>query len=373
MGPIAGRRLRLAVAFTKAGCRYWLTVHPLVRWEIRRWRRRAHAIPDSVLQGTALDTLRDEAGNLEGAAAFAILAPLHRRPRLVRATIAFQTAFDYVDSLAERHESSPAGTRALHEALRDALHLNAGPQAYYRDQPHSSDGGYLSSLAETCRTALSELPSRETIAPHLLRAVERMIDYQALIHHPTTSPATGLAAWARTQRPPSTGLTWWEVAAAGASSLGVFALVAAAADRGLSVHQAAALDRAYFPWIGAVHVLLDSLVDQPDDALVGHHSLIEHYASPMEAAARLEAMATSARSTAESLKEGEGHVMLLVAMVVFYLVSPTALLPHAEPARHRVLAAFGDFARPAAVIMRARNRCRGWNRRSMARMLGPSS
>ena len=39
------------------------------------WQRAAGAIPDAVLRRIALETLAEERGNLEGAAAFAVFAP----------------------------------------------------------------------------------------------------------------------------------------------------------------------------------------------------------------------------------------------------------------------------------------------------------
>ena len=38
-----------------------------------------------------------------------------------------------------------------------------------------------------------------------------------------------------------------------------------------------AMESAYFPWIGALHVLLDSLIDRAADAQTGQHSLVDHY------------------------------------------------------------------------------------------------
>jgi len=352
MGPTAWRRLRLAVGFIDAACRYWLTVYPLARRET--WRRRARTIPDPALRAIALDTLRCERGNLEGAAAFAAFAPLRRRATVVRATVAFQVAYDYLDSLAEQPKALPESARVLHEALRVALRPEAAHPAYYRHHPHTDDGGYLRRLVETCRTATGALPSHRAIEPHLLRAVDRMIDYQALIHARGVSASSALAAWARTQRPPTAALTWWETAAAGASSLGVFALLAAAAHHDLSSDDATAMEGAYFPWIGALHVLLDSLADQPDDVRAGHHSLVEHYASAPETAARLGAIAATAFSSALALREGNRHVLLLAGMAAFYLSSPTARLPHAALARQRVLTTAGDLAHPTLAVLRGR-------------------
>lgn len=359
MGPIAWRRLGLGVAFLDAARRYWLTVLPLVRWETRRWRRRARAIPDPVLRRIALDTQRGEGGNLEGAAAFAAFAPLRRRRAVVRATVAFQTIYDYVDSLVEQPSRTPAtNARALHEALYVALCPRARHGAYYRRHGRADDAGYLCELVDACRAATQALPSHAVIERHLTGAVARMIAYQALIHG--CEPSAGaLAGWARAQTPPQADLAWWETAAAGASSLGVFALIAAAAGQDLTAEEAAAIDGAYFPWIGALHVLLDSLVDQPADARAGHHSLVGHYASPDEAAARLHAIATAAFDAARVLRHGRRHTLLLAAMSAYYLAVPAAHLPHAAAARRGVLDAAGDLAGPTLTVLHGRRWIKG--------------
>lgn len=355
MGTTAWQRVRLTVAFTDAAVRYWLTVFPLVRREARRWRRCAGAIPDPVLRRIALDTQQGERGNLEGAAAFAAFVPLRQRSAVVRAVVAFQAAYDYVDSLAEQPSAAPAANaRALHEALRVAVCPRAHHAPYYRHQPRQDDGGYLQTLVDACRTAVETLPSQPVIEPFVLRAVTRMIEYQALIHSCEGS-ARRLAAWAREERPEGVSLRWWEIAAAGASSLVVFALVAAAARRELSRSEGRALTDAYFPWIGALHVLLDSLVDQSHDERHGHHSLVGNYASEHEAAVRLGSIATTAFALACALDQGERHRLLLAAMSAYYLATPETRLPHARAARVRVLLAFGELARPTVAVLRCRS------------------
>lgn len=354
MGPIAWGRLRAAVVFLDAATRYWLTVYPLVRWHAARWRRRAAAIPDPVLRRIALDTHRSESGNLEGAAAFAAFAPLRRRPSVVRANVAFQATYDYVDSLAEQPSPVPfANGGALHEALRIALCPGARHAAYYRHHARTDDGGYLRLLVDACQTAMQTLPSRPVIERQLADATARMIAYQARIHG-RGREADALAAWARARTPPESGLAWWEAAAAAASSLGAFALITAAADPCLSSDDADAIDRAYFPWIGALHVLLDSLADQPTDALNGHRSLVAHYAGPDEAAARLGAIATRAFASARTLRRGSQHTMIVAAMSAYYLSTPAAQLPHAALARKHILASTGGLAAPVLAVLRGR-------------------
>lgn len=132
------------------------------------------------------------------------------------------------------------------------------------------------------------------------------------------------------------------------------ALVAAAGQPELSDDDAAAMERAYFPWIGALHVLLDSLIDQPTDAQAGHQSLMDHYRSPDEAAVRLAAIAAAAFAAARELRGGYPHAMLLAAMTGFYLSAPEARLPHAVAAGDRVIATMGGLTAPTITVLRGR-------------------
>jgi len=354
MGPIARRRLRLAVAFMDAALRYWLTVFPLVRWNTRRWRHRAAAIPDPVLRRIALDTHRGESGNLEGAAAFAAFAPLRRRAAVVRASVAFQTVYDYVDSLAEEPSLAPfANAQALHDALRVALCPGTEHAAYYRHHPRTDDGGYLHDLVDASQSALRRLPSQVVIQAFLAKATERIVAHQARVHS-HGQQARQLAARTRARVPHQTGLRWWEASAAGASSLGALALVTAAADPNLGSEEAAAIDRAYFPWAGALNVLLDSLVDRSVDLASGQCSLVEGYDDTEDMATRLGAIATQAFAATRALRRGTRHALILAAMSAYYLSAPSTRQPYAAHARERVLAAAGDLARPTLAVMRGR-------------------
>lgn len=354
MATTARRRLRLAVAFASAALHYWLTVFPLVQRETRCWMKRAAAIPDPVLRRIALETQRAERGNYEGAGAFATFVPLRRRAVVVRAVVAYQLAYDYADSLAELPAPDPvANGRALHEALHAALSPGTPHPDYYRHHDRRDDGGYLHALVDTCRFAVASLPSCTTITPHLTRVVARMIDYQALTHRGECS-ADGLAAWACSHAPPSSGLRWWEAAAGDASSLAVFALITASTRRSLTYHQATAIERAYVPWIGGLHVLLDSLVDWPSDIAGGHHSLVAHYASWAEMACGMSAVADAAVRSVRNLPRPQQHEMLLAAMAGLYLARPSASLPYAAETTDRILRALGDLAWPVMLVHRTR-------------------
>jgi tetraprenyl-beta-curcumene synthase len=341
----------LLKAFAGAAGRYWLDVFPQLGCELRHWRARAGQIPDPVLRRLALLTQRGERGNLEGAAAFAVLVPRAYRARVVRALVAFQATYDYVDTLAEQPSADPiANGRQLHLALLTALAPGADHPDYYSHNSKGQDNGYIRNLIDACRGALGALPSYAAVAEPALRAARRMVAYQSLNHMDRRDPHRALARWATTVAPPGTGLRWWEAAAAAASSLTVFALIAAAAQPSLGTDETAAVENAYFPWIGGLHVLLDSLVDRAEDINAGHHSLVAHYSSPWEAATRLQAIAARAVAATETLPESAQHELLLAAMAGFYLSAPRASQTWTAPAATQVLEAMGGLATPTMAV-----------------------
>jgi tetraprenyl-beta-curcumene synthase len=257
-----------------------------------------------VLRRHALLTQKSERGNLEGAAAFAVLAPRAHRACVLRAVVAFQATYDYIDTLAEQPCADPvANGRQLHLALVAALEPEGEHADYYEHSAGAADDGYMRKLVDRCRFALRALPSYALVADSALRCARRMVAYQALNHAESSETRGALAGWASTLTPTGTGLRWWETAAAAASSLSVFALIAAAAQPILESGQAAATESAYFPWIGALHILLDSLIDRGEDATTGQHCLVDHYVSAEEAAVRMSVIATRATRATELLPE----------------------------------------------------------------------
>jgi tetraprenyl-beta-curcumene synthase len=345
----------LAEAFAGAAGRYWLGVFPHIHREVRHWRRRASEIPDPALRRLALITQRSERGNLEGAAAFAILVPRTHRARVVRAVVAFQATYDYVDTLAEQPNTDPvANGHHLHMALVTALSPGSDHADYYAHHGGGRDDGYIRSLIDACRGALRTLPSYTSIAEPALRAARRMAAYQSFNHAVPVGPRDALAQWAYGLTPPGTGLRWWETAAAAASSLSVFALIAAAAQPGLSSEETVAMQDAYFPWVGALHVLLDSLIDRVEDLDSGHHSLVAHYGSCEEAASRLQTLASRSVQAIETLPGGPQHAVILAAMTSFYLSAPRASTPAAGLAARQIGETMGALTTPTMVVFGAR-------------------
>jgi len=357
--------------FADTASRYWLSVFPHIARELRHWRARASQIHDPVLRRLALVTQRVERGNLEGAAAYAVLVPRAYRARVVRAVIAFQATYDYVDTLAEQPSSDPiANGHQLHLALLSALDPGTGHPDYYRYHSTCQDDGYIRNLVDACRDALAALPSYAVVAQPAQRAAGSIVAYQSLNHERGDRPRA-LARWGASVTPAGSGLRWWEAAAGGASSMTVFALIAAAAKPGLSAAETTATHEAYFPWISALHVLLDSLIDRAQDVEHGDHNLIDNYSSSAEAAHRLEWIAARAVHAADRLPDGTRHALIVAAMTSLYLSAPTASAPDAALVARRVLGSMGPLATPTMAVLRAR---RAADRlRSDRRIAAPSS
>ncbi len=333
--------------------RYWPTVAPEVRRQLRRWERHAQGIPDPVLQSQALAKLREEAFNAEGAATLATLAPRAHRARVTEAIVALEVMYDYLDVLTESssHEPLRDGRRLL-AAFTDALTPTAEPGGdYYRHHPQSADGGYLQALGAAAAGALAGLPAAGAVAPAMLRAGARCTEAQVRTHALARTGTAQLEAWAR-QEAQGTALQWRELLAGAACSvLAVHALIAAAADPRTTPARAAALDTVYLS-IGAVATLLDSLVNYERDLRAGEPGYIRHYDDLEQFAQRLVGVVRHAASEARDLPNGPHHVMTLAGVVAYYSSAPGAAREPAQAIAARLQRELEPLIAPTLAIMR---------------------
>lgn len=324
---------------------------PQVRRELAEWHQAATLIPDPVLRGQAAEALVSKAGNAEATAVLSILAPRRNRRTAIRASTALQVAVDYLDTLGE--EAGPDPLRdglTLHGALAAALDRGADAENWYVHHPQTEDGGYLARLVASCREAAHLLPSAETILPPARRAAIRCGEGQSYTHAAAGGSSEPLRQWARGLAAPA-GFEWCEVAAGASSSVAAHALLALAGHPGATEAEAELVDRAYFPAIGALTVLLDDLVDLEADRSAGQHSYLRYYASGAVAAERLEAIVASARDSIAPLPHAARHDAILTGILAFYLSSPGAAAAEARPIRDRLLSSSGPVVRSLAGLL----------------------
>ncbi|HTA98625.1 MAG TPA: DUF2600 family protein [Solirubrobacteraceae bacterium] len=344
-----------AITFMRAAPAYWGSVYPRVRGEIDSQRQRAAAIPDPELRRIALSVLRTKRANIDGAAAFAAFVPRPRRASVVRAQVAFQSLYDYLDTLTEQpHDDPVTNSRQVHGALTAALDPSAHGGDYCAHRAANEDGGYLQGTVERCQSALSALPGYAAVRPSAARLGAHIVEYQSFNVTDAAGPRTALAHWAGGRTPPGSDLAWWETAASAGSSIGLFALIAMAAHPRPSVDEAMAVENVYFPWVGALHSLLDSLIDLPEDRESGQPALIEHYGSAEEAADGLRRLAEESRWRVAALAHPDRHALMLAGMVSIYFAERRAEDPHVRAARRAVLGVLGASSKATMAVMHGR-------------------
>lgn len=323
---------RAGLALVLANARYWPTVAPTARRELGRWRQRAQAIPDQHLCEVALNKLHSESFNAASTTTLATLAQPDERTRATNAIVALQVMYDYLDGLAEQPTfDGPRNGRHLFEAFTDALTPSAQARArdYYRDQPHSQDGGYLAELTATVSDAFAALPARAAIAVIAQRAARRCAEAQLHVHTRGDDSGSELRAWAIHE---STGTALdWRVFLAGAvtSALSVHALIAAGTNPRTTRTQARAIDAAYLS-MGALATMLDSLIDYQHDVSMNTQWYLPHYEDRAQLADSLAETARRAAAQARALPHPAHHLMTLAGVVAYYLSAPEA---RSEPAR----------------------------------------
>ncbi|HWG07476.1 MAG TPA: DUF2600 family protein [Solirubrobacteraceae bacterium] len=333
---LGDRRLavRAGLALVLANGRYWTSVAPIVRRELKRWRLRAEAIGDPKLRALALAKLDGEGSHAEAASMLATFAPRARRASVVEAIVALELLFDYLDGLSElpARDPLPEGDR-MFGALVDAVTFPCKDSGGLVEQsPRCNDGGYLDELSRVASLSVARLPAALAITRVAQRVAARSGQAQTRMH---AAPQLGIAQleqWGR-RGAEGTGLEWREFVAGAASSvLMLHALSAAAADPRTTADDAARIEEAYLS-VCVLLTLLDGLVDYEQDMAEegsqrpGYLSLFGDRSELVEVLGRA---TRRAATQARGLPNGARHVMLLTGVVGYYASAPGA---DGEPAR----------------------------------------
>jgi tetraprenyl-beta-curcumene synthase len=349
---LGDRRLvaRAGLALVLANVRYWTSVAPVVRGELRRWELRAQGIEDPELRALALQKLHGEGFHAEAAAMLATLAPRSRRSDAAVAIVALELLFDYLDGLTERPSADPLGDgERLFAAYTGALAAEA---------PSNADG-YMEALSGAVSAALQRLPAAGAITEVAQQIAVRSSQAQIRMHAAPQLGTAQLEQWGRAEAE-GTDLGWREVLAGAASSVLVLhALIAAAADPDTTRQEAIEIESAYLSAC-TVLTLLDGLVDHDRDTQAGDDesphaqlSYIGFYQDRDELSQALTAAARRATSAASALRNGPHHAMTLVGVVAYYTSAPGARGSFARPVSERLQAELTPLISPALWVMRA--------------------
>jgi tetraprenyl-beta-curcumene synthase len=311
------------------------------------------SIPDAVIREDALLALARKRTHAHGAGLFWIL-PRRRNLQLLRLLVAYELIWDLLDNLSER--AAAAGQtdgRKLHLAIAEAIDPGATISDYYEQHPWHEDGGYLRALVEACRAGCAKLPSYGRVRELALRDA-RMAEVLALNHDPDQARRDArLRRWVGEQFPGQPLASWWEIAGAASAPLTIHALLALAAEPACTDAEIAAVHSAYFPWLSAATTMLDSYVDQAEDAANGAHSYVSHYPGSDCAIRGVQRLILRSVAEARALPRGPTHAIIAAAMVTMYLSKSSARTPAMHRTTHSLIRAGGSLTRLLLPILRA--------------------
>jgi tetraprenyl-beta-curcumene synthase len=346
--PLSARQIKAVIA---AAVRQLAWGRPQIDRETRKWSRLAAEIPDAAIHADALKSFESKRGNVAGAVLFASL-PSDRSEVLLRTLVTYQTIFDFLDDLHERHPTTANG-QLLYLALTDAL-IPGGPISdYYAEHPWTDDAGYLNSLVEACRRHFAALPSFERVQPLLIREARRAHEALALGHLPNPDCRDReLRHWAEKEFPNQEEWPWFELTAAASGQLASYAVLALATKSNLADREIAAIYDAYWPLVPILTTMLDSFVDQAEDADNGKHQYVSHYREPDYAVNRMTEMIEAAAKEILELPEGPRHAVIFGCLITFYLTKDSARTPVMEPGARQLLDAGGSLMRALTPVLR---------------------
>jgi tetraprenyl-beta-curcumene synthase len=304
--------------------RMYRYILPEVNDQLGEWRRVAEAIPDPELRKQAIDSMTSKAFHCQGGAVYAAADHRHRHI-LIPLIVAFQTISDYLDNLCDRSTSmDPNDFRLLHQSMLDAVNPKASPQDYYAYRGENEDGDYLLQLVRTCQSCICLLPSYDKVQPLVTELVSYYCDLQVYKHIRVDLREQELFNWWGKHQAKFPDLNWNEFAAATGSTLGVFMLFLAAADKLLTDEEAALIKHNYFPSICGLHILLDYLIDQHEDHLGGDLNFCSYYDGLDHTIERMRYIVTEARHSAKQLDSSSFHTMVVEGLIALYLSDPKA-------------------------------------------------
>ena len=302
--------------------RFLRGVVPHASLELDGIRALAASIPDEQLRGEALTSIDGKAYHVAGGCILATFLPKLAARAYVELVAPLESIYDYLDNLCDRHPGVPVEAYpVLHRAIADALNPDAPVSDYYALGPHGSDNGYLARLVTRVQRSLRRLAGYEALLPAFAEAAELYAEMQTFKHYPAGDREAACQAWFERRRDARFAeLTWQEFACAAGSQFQVYApLYELLAGRPNDIGAAYA---AHFPAVAALHVLLDSYIDQAEDRDHGELNFAAEYGGPERLRERVAFLAKLAERRFEMLHDARHHRFVLRVMALFYLTHP---------------------------------------------------
>jgi len=330
----AGKRLAMLTRFVTR-------VFPGVERELKQWQEMIKSAGDEELRRQGEASIEKKKFHCLGGGFYALMEGAGEDT--LSFIVALQTISDYLDNLCDRAGClDMAAFRRLHMAFSDALGTDGVADDYYSLYPYRDDGGYLNKLVGECRRIVDRLPSYRLVRDDALGLGSLYSDLQTFKHTHIPLRQDHLEGWFAEHKSSYPEFYWWEFAAAAGSTLGIFALIAAAGQPGLDAEKAARITEGYFPWICGLHILLDYFIDQQEDIEGGDLNFISFYDNQEQCCERLLLFQEQALERAARMPDPLFHTTVVQGLPALYLSDPKVGEQGLKHIAERLLQAGGE-------------------------------
>jgi len=293
---------------------------PQVKKLLHIWEDETRYIPDPILRRQARASLHKKAFHCYGGAVYAVPGA-SRQKEITHFIVAYQTLCDYLDNLCDRAGSTDGQAfEQLHLSLLDALTPGQCLRNYYEYYPLKQDGGYIHKLVRTCQVSLQKISGYCQIEEQVKSLAELYSDLQVKKHLGLTIRHGALSSWALKGAASYDGILWQEYSAACGSTLAIFALLRQVMNSDtVDTVAAKRINRAYFPWINGLHILLDYFIDRGEDQAGGDLNFTFYYQSEAHMRERLEYFTRQSLHSADRLPDAPFHRTVVHGLLAMYL------------------------------------------------------
>lgn len=321
--------------------RFLRVVIPRAAHALEGIRAIADVIPDDRLRLQALSSIDAKAYHVAGAGVLATFLSPAAAEHYVDIVAPLESIYDYLDNLCDRHpDVGTAAFPVLHRAIADALDPGAAVGGYYDLGPAGDDGDYLIRLVRRVQRSLRRLADHELLLPLFREAATLYGEMQSFVHLPPGEREDVCKAWYQRHAERYGGLEWHEFACAAGSQFHVYAPLFMLFD--CRYDAIAASYGAYFPAVSALHVLLDSFIDQAEDREHGDLNFVCVYDSSERLLKRVDYLARCAVRGFSRLPDPQHHRFVLRTMALFYLTHPKVYAQQLDETAQSLLAVIDE-------------------------------
>ncbi|MDQ2085327.1 tetraprenyl-beta-curcumene synthase family protein [Herbivorax sp. ANBcel31] len=301
---------------------------PKVKKNLDGYKNHLSKFNDNELKKQALSSIHTKSFHCIGGSIYALYPDVDFNSTL-KFICAFQTISDYLDNLCDKTKTSDESAfRHLHLSMYDAIEISSFLSDYYKYYPFKQDNNYLHYLVTECKSSLSKLYSYKEALPFIKKYVDWYSNLQTYKHLDTNVREMYLKNWAKTYLKDYPLISLWEFSAATGSTLGIFAMYAASHNPLFKNEDFLAIDKAYFPWICGLHILLDYYIDYMEDLEEKQLNFTSYYKDLKMCEDRIIFFTKESLKMCNTLKYPLFHKTVVKGLLAMYLSDSKAFEKH---------------------------------------------